>query len=82
MGHPTRAGDLSQNFRGPKVEPTEIFFRPFGACFYSFRGDPRLAPWAVFFRRFAAGRVAGSWLAVLTSRLAVSPLAASRKFTW
>src|SRR5450755_4724082 len=32
---------------------TKLFFRPFGARFFP-TFDPRLAPWAAFFRRFAA----------------------------
>lgn len=31
------------------------FFRPFGACGVVSDAYPRLAPWAEFFRRFAAG---------------------------
>jgi hypothetical protein len=40
--------------RVPGLSCVEIFFRPFGACCIS-RFFPRLAPWAAFFRRFAAG---------------------------
>lgn len=32
-----------------------FFFRPFGACYPRPFLDPRLAPWAAFWRRFAAG---------------------------
>ena len=32
---------------------TELFFRPFGAYLFP-TSAPRLAPWAVFYRRFAA----------------------------
>src|SRR5277367_6226717 len=31
------------------------FFRPFGARSFLAGGPPRLTPWALFFRRFAAG---------------------------
>jgi hypothetical protein len=35
---------------------TQSFFRPSGACSFTlWPHRPRLAPWAAFFRRFAAG---------------------------
>ncbi len=33
----------------------QSFFRPSGAGLLKFWFDPRLAPWAVLYRRFAAG---------------------------
>src|SRR5208282_3862680 len=39
----------------PRAVAMKPFFRPFGACSRS-ATYPRLAPWALFFRRFAAMR--------------------------
>ena len=36
------------------------FFRPYGAGFNLLARFPRLAPWAAFFRRFAAGAITGT----------------------
>jgi hypothetical protein len=36
------------------------FLSPLQGWLVSWFGDPRLTPWAVFFRRFAAGIDAGS----------------------
>src|SRR5580700_11420347 len=41
--------------RNDKPQFPESFFRPFGACWPPLGADPRLAPWAAFFRRSAAG---------------------------
>ena len=40
----------------PKEVVTQPFFSPFEACVHS-TWHPRLAPWAAFFRRFAAPSV-------------------------
>ncbi len=50
MGHPILFWDWDPNSRW-----AYFFFRPSGAYGYLSWGHPRLAPWAAFFRRFAAG---------------------------
>jgi len=41
----------------PAFDPEGRFFRPSGACAGVWVGFPRLAPWAAFLRRSAAGQI-------------------------
>jgi hypothetical protein len=46
--------ELAQKLCRPYGVVLQLFFRPFRGLVVSRLVPPRLAPWAVFFRRFAA----------------------------
>jgi hypothetical protein len=48
---------------------SQLFFRPFGACFIFLHLIPRLALWAVFLHRFAAAELKPELFACLNAAL-------------